>query len=117
MTYRNVLTCVALALTLSSLRVVQAKLRESRGESDEAELLFRANLARLDAQAAEAGAGLAGGAALSTDAVEALVFLAGRCKVRAHTHTAHKHTELIAHTHIVVSSVITCCLTFMAPGF
>ncbi len=53
-----------------------------RGEQDEAERLFRANLARLDAEAAGAAGGpLAGGAALSTDAVEALTFIAQRCKV------------------------------------
>ncbi len=61
-------------------------MREARGELDEAERLFRANLARLDAEAqqsqAAATAGGLGGPPLSSDAVEALLFLASHCKVR-----------------------------------
>ena len=81
-----------------TLLLLQAKLYEARQDFEAAEQLYRANLARLERGAIGdgsmgLGAGLAGREGMAAlggpaaqlfmgaDAVEALLFLAGRCKV------------------------------------
>ena len=69
------LSCPTTSRCRRPRRRPQAKLHELRGEWDDAEQLFRYSLLRLEA--------LQGGqAAASQDATEALLFLAGRAKVR-----------------------------------
>ena len=60
---------------------IQAKLYEMRHDYEQAEKLYRYNLARLDAEAGPQGGGPVSSALMGSDSVEALLFLASRCKV------------------------------------